>query len=247
MVINRVILIVLNPLFLSNGKTKLMVTVRRKPDFKKNFYEDTAWKARECVCGVDEVGRGSLAGPLVTAAVILNSTVKSRLIKDSKELTCPERLRAYTWILNNGVAAVGVIHHRAIDTVNIYRATLMAMKRAVIQVLPRSSSVPSYILVDALPLTIEGQSKVIAFPKGESKSISIAAASIIAKVTRDRIMESMGNAFPSYGIGQHKGYATALHRKNIELLGRSIIHRTSFVDHFDLDEEQLTLSDGGYS
>lgn len=221
-----------------------MITVQRKPDFRKNFYEDTAWASRETVCGVDEVGRGSLAGPVVTAAVILNVAAKSRLIKDSKELTKDERIRAYRWILTHGIAAVGLVHHRTIDAINIYQATLLAMKRAVMQVLPLTLRAPSYILVDAMPLRMSCQSTIVSFCKGESKSISIAAASIVAKVTRDRLMERMEQSFPGYGVARHKGYSTALHKKNIKVLGKSIIHRTSFIDHFQEDEQQLTLSGG---
>lgn len=221
-----------------------MTTVQRKADFKKNFYENSAWACNQVVCGVDEVGRGSLAGPVVAAAVILKASSKSRLVKDSKQLTPEERLQAYKWIIANSVYTVGLVDHRTIDRINIYQATLRAMKRAVMQAFAVLPQRPSFILVDAMPLRIDSfEGMVIAFPKGESKSLSIAAASIIAKVTRDYLMERLDHAFPGYAIGQHKGYCTVQHKSNLEKLGRSIMHRTTFIDHFQPQGELSTLLD----
>jgi ribonuclease HII len=167
-----------------------VVTVKRKPDFKKNMYEAEAWANGELVLGVDEVGRSSLAGPIVAAAAILRPGASSRLLKDSKLLTLEERLKAYKWLLKNCVYGVGIMHHRRIDNVNIYQADLHAMHRAVMQVFACEPKRPSVILVDAMPLKFEDlKLQVVHFAKGERKSISIAAASIIAKVTRDALME----------------------------------------------------------
>jgi ribonuclease HII len=206
-----------------------MVTVRRKPDFKKNLYEQQAWVSNQVVCGVDEVGRGCLAGPVGAAAVVMHPGYTSRLIKDSKELTPEERERAYAWIIRHSFYAVAALHHRRIDEINIYHATLVAMKRAVMQLLPQLPQAPVNILVDALPLQIATFSgDIIAFPYGESKSLSIAAASIVAKVTRDALMERLDRVFPGYLLGKHKGYSTPEHRAKIEELQPTLIHRKSF-------------------
>ena len=216
-----------------------MITIRRKADFRKNFYEESAWSENGVVCGIDEVGRGCLAGPVVTAAVILKAGKKSRLIKDSKELVPADRLRAYEWIKRNGSYALGIAHPRIIDQRNIYQATLIAMKRAVMQLLATGVQKPRYILVDAMPLSIDFlATDIVAFPFGESKSISISAASIVAKVTRDKLMEQLNGSFPGYAFDQHKGYCTALHRQKLHEHTASLIHRKTFIDHFDKFEDK---------
>lgn len=203
---------------------------------KKNHFEAAAWAHNRCVCGIDEVGRGCLAGPLVTAAVILPVNTKSRLIHDSKVLTAQERLKAYQWLVAHGSYGVGIVHHRVIDQRNIWQATLLAMKRALTNLLATSNVSPEAILVDAMPLDVGDTGyqgiPVHHFHHGEQKSISIAAASIIAKVTRDKLMDDFELMFPGYHLGQHKGYGTALHRDALKERQASIIHRESFLGSF---------------
>lgn len=220
-----------------------MITIKRKPNFKKNFYEQSFWLEKKLVCGIDEVGRGCLAGPVVTAAVILHSQKTSRLIKDSKLLLPEDRLKAYKWLQKNSFFAVGILNHRMIDHLNIYHATASAMKRAVMQLMAKVDQKPSIILVDALPLKLENfEGDVVAFPFGESKSISIAAASIIAKVTRDKIMGQLNSVFPGYEFGKHKGYCTKQHVELLKELQQSLIHRKSFLNFLkNLSENQLNI------
>lgn len=209
-----------------------MATFRRQPDFKKNFYERSAWENNQLVCGIDEVGRGCLAGPVVTAAVVLRTQRINKLVRDSKELSPEERLQAYNWIINNSWHATAILNHRIIEQINIYQATLKAMKRAFAQLSAQLPSMPNLIVVDAMPLSINSfQGDIIYFNYGESKSSSIAAASIIAKVTRDTLMARLAQAFPHYSLGQHKGYSTPQHKKLLLEHGASIIHRTTFIDH----------------
>ena len=215
-----------------------MVTIKRKPDFKKDYYEMLAWSNQQLIVGVDEVGRGCLAGPVVAAAVILHPHKKSRLIKDSKLLTPEELIKSYAWIANHSWMATAVIHNRIIDRVNIYQATLIAMRRCVTQLLAIVPKQPSIIAVDAMPLIIDTFSgDIVHFIYGETKSSSIAAASIVAKVTRDTIMRQMENSFPGYLLGQHKGYSTPTHKRRIQELGATIMHRVSFIDHFEASTE----------
>lgn len=207
--------------------------LRIKPLFKKKFYEDAAWQNSRTVCGIDEVGRGCLAGPLVTAAVILPPFKKHRLLLDSKILTVNEREQAYRWIMRHCSYGIGIVSSQIIDTHNIWQATLLAMKKAVIHAIARSGDMPSALLVDAMPLSVHDTGyasiPVYHFIKGESKSSSIAAASIVAKVTRDRLMGELDPLFPGYGFSEHKGYATQKHKEAVVTLGSTIIHRVSFL------------------
>jgi len=207
--------------------------LRIKPLFKKNFYEDAAWQNNRTVCGIDEVGRGCLAGPLVTAAVILPPFKKHRLLLDSKILTVKEREQACRWIIKHCSYGIGIVSPQIIDIHNIWQATLLAMKKAVIHAIVRADDIPSALLVDAMPLSVHDTGyasiPVYHFIKGESKSSSIAAASIIAKVTRDRLMSDFESLFPGYGFSEHKGYATQKHKKAVVALGNTIIHRVSFL------------------
>lgn len=207
--------------------------MRQKVNFPKNTHEFSAWQAQETVCGVDEVGRGCLAGPLVTAAVILHPHKTHRLLKDSKILTEAERLKAAAWIVKNAWYSYGIVHHRAIDQYNIWHATLMAMKKSVVNLLTICPQRPQAILVDAMPLNLANTNfdtiPVHYFCKGESLSSSIAAASILAKVKRDHMMTALSPSIPDYLLEKHKGYATASHQNAIRSLDRSIIHRQSFM------------------
>jgi ribonuclease HII len=224
-----------------------MVTARYKLRLKKNQFENDFWAKNMVICGVDEVGRGCLAGPVVTAAVILRPDKKSPLVKDSKLLGQDELLKAYQWIVKNSWFSYGIMNHRVIDAYNIYQATLRAMRRTTLQLLSHTPRKPALFLVDAMPLDLSGtgyeSTDVLYFPFGESKSTSIAAASIVAKVTRDAIMRRIDHIFPVYNFARHKGYGTLLHQEALRMHGPSIIHRTTFISNKQwLPEQQLTLA-----
>jgi len=201
--------------------------------FSKNSFESEFWAKNQTVCGIDEVGRGCLAGPLVTAAVILPLGTNNPNLQDSKIMTEKERLQAARWITKNCSYGFGIVHNRIIDTHNIWQATMIAMKKALMQVMATSNHRPGAILIDAMPLDLSYTNckdiPVYHFPKGEQLSSSIAAASIIAKVKRDAIMDKLDSLFPGYYFEDHKGYGTKKHQQAIATLSNSIIHRTSFT------------------
>ena len=215
--------------------------------FPKNYFEKQAWENKFYVCGIDEVGRGCLAGPLVVAAVILPQHT-SYSLKDSKILTESERETAYQWITQNAWYSTAILSHDIIDKINIYQATLRAMKKAFIQLieaLPFDFELIKYLVVDAMPLQIDlaymhSQLETHYFPYGESISKSIAAASIVAKVTRDRLMVKMDNVIPGFNLAQHKGYGTREHISLIKQKGSSLIHRKSFLEGINKNELELT-------
>lgn len=215
-----------------------METYTFQPNFQKgpilkDSFEKDAWLNGSVVCGLDEVGRGCLAGPLVTAAVILPCNTTSPLLKDSKLLSAKERLEAFLWIQKHCFYAVGIVNTRIIQQENILNATHTAMKKALFNLLATAPARPAAILVDAVPLSLKNTSykeiPVHYFFKGESVSSSIAAASIVAKVFRDRLMETIDQLIPGYELAQHKGYATAHHKQLICLRQHSIMHRMLFI------------------
>lgn len=175
------------------------------------------------VAGVDEAGRGPLAGPVVAASCILKDYKFRNRIDDSKLLTPSSRLRAYEEIIEKTIYSVGITDEKIIDKINIYKATCLAMEKAV-----KTLEVePDYLLIDGrVKLSIPHRRVYII--GGDSKSLSIACASIIAKVTRDRIMEDYDRLYPEYGFGQHKGYGTKQHFRAIRKHGPSPIHRFTF-------------------
>lgn len=225
-----------------------MVIVRQTGNIKKNSFESGAWQQGAVIVGLDEVGRGCFAGPVVAAAVILPTNKPHRMLKDSKIMTPQERDKAFQWIRNNCAYGVGVVHHRTIDQKNIWHATLIAMKKALMHVLQGMTVRPSMIITDAMPLNLADTHfhdiPVHYFPKGESKSSSIAAASIVAKVTRDAMMEFYDQAVPGYGLTENKGYGTARHKKAIADWGYSFIHRVHFVHNF-LQNQGAGVEQGG--
>lgn len=175
------------------------------------------------VAGVDEAGRGPLAGPVVAAAVILRTYEFSAKIDDSKKLSPKRREKAYKEIIKKAHVGVGIIDEKTIDDINIYRATIKAMEAA----LSGLEIPPDYVIVDGrIKLSTGCPFKSII--KGDSKSLSIAAASIIAKVTRDRIMSELDSIYPCYGFKRHKGYPTKLHKSALKIFGPSPIHRFTF-------------------
>ncbi len=188
--------------------------------------ERSLWdKGMVHVAGLDEAGRGALAGPVVAAAVILpRSQLLIRGLNDSKRLSPAERERLFTVISSAAVAVgVGISASDVIDRVNIRQANLMAMREAV----EALSEIPDYLLIDGID-TIDWVGPQEAVVKGDAQSMTVAAASVIAKVTRDRIMIAYGNEHPEYGFSKHKGYGTADHIAAIREYGMCPLHRRSF-------------------
>lgn len=182
------------------------------------------WAQRQCVAGLDESGRGAWAGPVVAAAVMLNPTAIPDGLADSKCLTPAQRDRLYIAIEATAYGiGVGVVGADVIDQINILAATRRAMVQA-LAALPRQ---PDYLLLDALDLP-DVAIPQRAIVRGDARSVSIAAASIVAKVTRDRLMTALDAAYPAYGFARHKGYGTAYHRSVLERHGPCSIHRTTF-------------------
>jgi ribonuclease HII len=210
-----------------------MATKKHNSTFKKDSFETLFWQQNELVCGIDEVGRGCLAGPVVVAAVILPLHTSYKKLKDSKLMTKEELLESHRWIIKNCVYSWTSVDHRTIDAINIYQTTLQAMKRAVMQLFMQCPQKPKIILVDAMPLKLDNTAyqhiDVAYFNYAESKSRSIAAASILAKVERDALMHTYNKIFPGYAFDAHKGYATQRHQEAIYSQGISIIHRKSFL------------------
>ncbi len=204
-----------------------------KPCFDKGF-ED---KGFEVIIGVDEAGRGPLAGPVVAAAAWLNKDARfDSRIDDSKKLSPRQREAAYVELLGKSRFDIGIVDEKAIDSSNILIATRLAMEKAVTALLTRisrqgliSADSKVCILVDGNMPIQSARGTVNTVVKGDSKSASIAAASIIAKVKRDRIMASYDKIWPQYGFGRHKGYPTMMHRKRLAELGPCPIHRLTFA------------------
>lgn len=180
------------------------------------------------ICGIDEVGRGPLAGPVVAGAVILPKDCEILYINDSKKLSAKRREELYDEIMDKAIAAgIGMVSPARIDEMNILQATYEAMRAAVRELDP----VPELLLNDAvtIPQVTIPQVPII---KGDAKSVSIAAASIIAKVTRDRLMAEYDKILPGYGFAENKGYGSGAHIEALKKLGPTPIHRVSFIKNF---------------
>ena len=192
------------------------------------IYEKKYYETCDYICGIDEAGRGPLAGPVVAGAVILPKGLKIPYLNDSKQLSEKKREELYDVIMEQAVSVgVGIVSPERIDEINILQATYEAMREAVGTLSYR----PDVLLNDAViipELTIP-QEKII---KGDAKSLSIAAASVIAKVTRDRMMKAYHELFPEYGFEKHKGYGSKEHIEMIQKIGPCAIHRRSFLTHF---------------
>lgn len=175
------------------------------------------------IAGVDEVGRGPLAGPVVAAAVILPKACKIPGLNDSKKIPKSKHKEIYEAVLQNAIAiGIGIKDNQVIDQVNIYEATKLAMMEAIGQLEPQ----PQHLLIDAMRLDLPiPQTSII---KGDANSLSIAAASIVAKVTRDQMMEEFDREYPGYDFAQNAGYGTAKHLAGLDKLGVTPIHRRSF-------------------
>ena len=177
----------------------------------------------DLIAGVDEVGRGPLAGPVVAAAVILPKACKIPGLNDSKKIPKSQHKEIYEAVFQNAIAiGIGIKDNHVIDQVNIYEATKLAMMEAIGQLDPR----PQHLLIDAMKLDLPiSQTSII---KGDANSLSIAAASIVAKVTRDQMMEKFDREYPGYDFAQNAGYGTAKHLAGLDQLGVTPIHRRSF-------------------
>ena len=180
------------------------------------------------ICGIDEVGRGPLAGPVVAGAVILPADCDILYINDSKKLTAAKREELYDVIMEKAVAVgIGMVSPQRIDEINILQATYEAMREAI----SKLNVKPDILLNDAV--TIPGVDiRQVPIIKGDAKSISIGAASIVAKVTRDRMMVEYDQILPGYGFASNKGYGSADHIKALKEIGPSPIHRASFIKNF---------------
>ncbi|WP_175880740.1 ribonuclease HII [Streptococcus thalassemiae] len=175
------------------------------------------------IAGVDEVGRGPLAGPVVAAAVILPKNCKIRGLNDSKKIPKKKHLEIFKVVQDQALSiGIGIMDNQVIDQVNIYEATKLAMKEAISQLSPQ----PEHLLIDAMKLELPiSQTSII---KGDANSLSIAAASIVAKVTRDELMKDYDQQFPGYDFATNAGYGTSKHLDSLIKLGVTPIHRTSF-------------------
>ncbi len=200
------------------ARTKAMMVYEEK-------YSDYAY-----ICGIDEVGRGPLAGPVVAGAVILPKDCKLLYLNDSKQLAEKKREELYDRIMAEAVAVgIGYNSPERIDEINILQATYEAMREAI----SKLSVAPTLLLNDAV--TIPGlpeELEQVPIIKGDAKSISIAAASIVAKVTRDRLMVQYDEVFPEYGFAANKGYGSAVHIEALQTYGPCPIHRHSFIKNF---------------
>ncbi|RKM62668.1 MULTISPECIES: ribonuclease HII [unclassified Butyrivibrio] len=200
--------------------------IRRTYEMKKYERENESFGL---LCGIDEVGRGPLAGPVYAAAVILPMDADILYINDSKKLSEKKREELYIEIMNKALAVgIGHVSNERIDEINILQATFEAMTMAVNEL----SVKPGALLIDAVHIPQLEKYKQISIIKGDAKSISIAAASIIAKVTRDRVMKDYAIKYPEYGFDSNKGYGSAEHIAAIKKYGPCPIHRRSFIGNF---------------
>lgn len=192
-----------------------------RPDFS---FENGFWTENQIVAGVDEAGRGPLAGPVVAASVIFRTDRHVYVLRDSKKLTPKQRNDYFIQIIDTAISVgIGMVSPEEIDSINILQASLKAMAEAVNNL----TSKPDIVIVDGnklLPLNI----KQLTLVKGDTRSISVAAASVIAKVTRDNLMCIFDNLYPAYNFKQHKGYPTKQHKNLIKEFGPSPIHRKTF-------------------
>ena len=228
-----------HPLFeelILDGRAGVQVAIsKRKRELQKQVDEDLRLEKMlayekelytqgiHLIAGVDEVGRGPLAGPVVAAAVILPENCKIPGLNDSKKIPKSKHKEIYEAVLQNAIAiGIGVKDNQVIDQVNIYEATKLAMMEAIGQLDPQ----PQHLLIDAMKLDLPiPQTSII---KGDANSLSIAAASIVAKVTRDQMMEEFDREYPGYDFAQNAGYGTAKHLAGLDKLGVTPIHRRSF-------------------
>lgn len=194
-------------------------------------YEDT-YAACSYICGIDEAGRGPLAGPVVAGAVILPKDCQILYLNDSKKLSEKKRELLFDEIKEKAVSyGIGIVGPGRIDEINILQATYEAMRMAISQLNVK----PEILLNDAVTIP-DVDIMQVPIIKGDAKSVSIAAASILAKVTRDRMMVEYDQLFPEYGFAKHKGYGTKVHIDMIKEIGPCPIHRRTFIKNFYVEE-----------
>lgn len=219
-----------------NGVKKLLEKYQRKIDLylkelerlEKMKYYEKKYASFQAICGIDEAGRGPLAGPVVAAAVILPEEETFLYLNDSKQVSEKKREMLYEQIMEKAHAVgVGIVSPERIDEINILQATYEAMREAV----RKLKITPDLLLVDAVHIP-EITTKQVGIVKGDAKSVSIAAASIIAKVTRDRMMISYNELYPGYGFADNKGYGASKHIEALQKLGACPIHRKTFIKNF---------------
>lgn len=199
----------------------------RKRLFEMSEFE-RKYSEYEYICGIDEVGRGPLAGPVVTASVILPKDCEILYLNDSKKLSEKKREELYDEICEKAISyGIGCVSHERIDEINILNATKEAMKMAVADMKVK----PDLLLIDAVTLP-DVNTKQVAIIKGDARSVSIAAASILAKVTRDRMMAVYDEMYPEYGFASNKGYGSEAHINAIKKNGPCEIHRKTFIKNF---------------
>ena len=204
---------------------KLEAEIARIENLKKYEREDAQYAY---ICGIDEVGRGPLAGPVVAGAVILPKDCNILYINDSKKLSAAKREELYDIIMEQAVAVgIGMASPQRIDEINILQATYEAMREAISKLFVQ----PDLLLNDAVTIP-QVSIQQVPIIKGDAKSISIGAASIVAKVTRDRMMEEYDKILPEYGFASNKGYGSAEHIAALKKYGPSPIHRASFIKNF---------------
>ena len=213
---------------LESAEKKLLALEKEKQRIEKLRVYEEQYREFEYICGIDEVGRGPLAGPVVAGAVILPRDCRILYVNDSKQLSEKKREELYGIIMDKAVAcAVGYATPERIDEINILQATYEAMREAIGKLNPA----PQILLNDAV--TIPGVNiRQVPIIKGDAKSITIGAASIIAKVTRDRLMVEYDKVFPQYDFAGNKGYGSAAHIEALKKYGPTPIHRRSFIKNF---------------
>ena len=207
---------------------KALKLAQEKERIENMCVYEKEYEAFSYICGIDEAGRGPLAGPVVAGAVVLPKDCRILYVNDSKKLSEKKREMLYDVILNEAVSVgVGIVSPERIDEINILNATYEAMRSAINNLNPS----PDILLNDAVTIP-KVDIKQVPIIKGDAKSISIAAASVLAKVTRDRIMEEYDKKYPEYGFAKHKGYGTKQHIQALEQFGASPIHRRTFITKF---------------
>lgn len=219
-----------------SGVKKILASYRKKQEklfaererLKKMTVYEEQYKDYEYICGIDEAGRGPLAGPVVAGAVILPKDCEILYLNDSKQLSAKKRDELYDEIIEKAICAeVGIVGPAVIDEINILQATYEAMRTAVSKLKIK----PQILLNDAVTIP-DINIKQVPIIKGDAKSVSIAAASIIAKVIRDRLMIEYDKIMPEYQFASNKGYGSAEHIKVLKEIGASAIHRQSFIKNF---------------
>ncbi|MDE6641557.1 MAG: ribonuclease HII [Acetatifactor sp.] len=217
-----------------SAKKKLTALNKEKQRIEGLRVYEEMYREYDFICGIDEVGRGPLAGPVVAGAVILPRDCRILYINDSKQLTEKKREELYDIIMEKAVSCgLGYASPERIDEINILQATYEAMREAIGKLVPR----PDILLNDAVTIP-EVDIRQVPIIKGDAKSITIGAASIIAKVTRDRLMVEYDKVFPQYGFAANKGYGSAAHIEALKKYGPTPIHRRSFIKNLGLTERK---------